>query len=521
MSADSGSNAVTDAFDAWETLGIDRLFDSNGNVIGFVAGGFSEKGSLSIAPQMGEFADGEEPEEVTERHFAGPLAILGHPTVDGRFLMPDGIGEREFPLPFNVQIKTAEGHDEALNAGRIESVKYIPVGEFAERDEFPLEGVPDEAVVVWGEGILDGSPAAQEAERLIANGYGVSLDLPHDRLLLVDPETLQEVPEDEIELQDVLAGKYLTGVEGKIAGATVVNVPAFAEAVVRLADRERGLVASGQVKVWGEVSASGLSPEMLAQAAKRLGVTANDLLSEEQIRDGARGVLTLVAAGAKGKPDSSYFENPGFMKLTPLTIGKPDANGYRPVSGHLADWDGCHSGFGNVCVPPFRSETDYAYFNVGEIECEDGTLIPIGKLMFSMDGGKHADLDPHLSAAEVSKHYDDSTKIGAYVRAGTDRFGTWLAGVLRPGLTDIEIQHLRANPPSGDWRPIPNHSTSELVAAFSVPVPGFPIARSLVASGMDGQLIVISGPMVLEEGPRERLRKKKMLRRRAWAALGR
>ena len=65
--------------------------------------------------------------------------------------------------------------------------------------------------------------------------------------------------------------------------------------------------------------------------------------------------------------------------------------------------------------------------------------------------------------------------------------GAWLAGALRPGLNDIEVQHLRTHPPSGDWRPVKG-GPSELVAAFSVPIPGFPIARgrALVASKVLG-----------------------------------
>jgi hypothetical protein len=45
----------------------------------------------------------------------------------------------------------------------------------------------------------------------------------------------------------------------------------------------------------------------------------------------------------------------------------------------------------------------------------------------------------------------------------------------------MQIRALRASAPSGDWRPI--NGSLELVAVCQVNVPGFPIARALVASG--------------------------------------
>ena len=227
---------------------------------------------------------------------------------------------------------------------------------------------------------------------------------------------------------------------------------------------------------------------------------------------------TLVAAAGPVKPPRDWFDDPDLRELTPLTITKEGR-----VFGHLADWDGCHTGFQGVCIPPFYSESDYGYFNVGEIECDKGDLMPCGKLMFCMSGNGHASTDSHLSVEDVQNYYDDATKVGAFVRAGSDRFGTWLAGALRPGLTDIEVQHLRTHPPSGDWRPIKN-GPSDLVAAFSVPVPGFPIARrgqALVASAGGEITAIISAPLSLRElGPRYKKRKKAMLTIRLHNALG-
>ncbi len=416
------------------------------------------------------------PQDVREP-WSGILGIEMSPTGDGR-LLESGITHRDLPVPFSVQIQRADGHDGAFNCGRIEQISIIPIAQFKKRPdaaEFDLTDVRDGASVIYGEGTLDPSPYAEEAKRILENGSGVSLDGLQESGSLYNNTDLTEVDLESMDLTEIIggvtSGEYLRGINGEIGGVTVVDVPAFKEAKV--------MVADGEIHFSGPFS-----------------------------------LKSLTAAAAPVKPPRSWFEDPGLSELTPLKITKEGR-----IYGHLADWDGCHTGFGDVCVPPFRSFSDYAYFNVGEILTSDGDLIPCGKLMFCREGNGHAPLDPRMSAMEVSKYYDDATKVGGFVRAGADRYGTWLAGALRPGLSESEVQHLRTHPPSGDWRPIPGKG-SELVAAFSVPIPGFPIPRSLVASGNEGQLMVITGPLVIQEmGPREFQRRKQMLTARLKAVL--
>jgi hypothetical protein len=408
-------------------------------------------------------------EEERGAAWEGILAIEGSPTSDRRYLLPGEMDHRDLPVPLMVQTVNEDGHTGAETAGRIEKITVIPVSDFHE-DGFDVSGLRPEASVIWGEGTFDTSPFASEAERMIENGAGVSIDPTVDRWALIDPETFEEVPEEDVSMEDVLMGNYLQGFGGKIAGATIVTIPAFEEASIRVSDG-KVLVASGY----------GL----------RLKQT-----------------VALVASAAPLKPPRSWFDPPTFMRLTPLTITKEGR-----VFGHLCDWDGCHTGFGNVCVPPFRSHSNFAYFNVGEIETAEGDMVPVGKLMFSRTDTGHADTNHRLSVDDVRQHYDDATRVGGYVRAGEDRFGTYLVGCLRHDLSDEDIQHIRLNPPSGDWRPIPGKG-SELVAAFSVPVPGFPIPRSLVACGNEGDLTIITGPLNVQLGARARRRRHMMLRER-------
>jgi hypothetical protein len=402
----------------------------------------------------------------------GPLALEGAPTDDRRFLME--VDHRELPLSLMAMIETQEGHTGARLAARIDEIWRV---------ETEVDG--KKVVEVWGRGPFDTSEYGQEVARLVEEEFllGVSIDLAVKDSFLLDPETYVVIDTEAMELDDLLGGDFLTGIKGTIMGATLVPFPAFAETRVSVVTASAGKVVN----------------------AARV--------------DHKERFATLVAAAGPLKPPYEWFKDPYLSGLTPLTITKEGR-----VYGHLADWDGCHTGFQGVCVPPFRSMSDYAFFNVGEIETAEGELVPCGKLMFSMVGAGHAPVDDYLGYDDVQQYYDSATHVGAFVRAGADKFGTWLAGALRPGLSDAEVQHLRTHPPSGDWRPIKN-GPSDLVAAFSVPIPGFPIARgqALVASAGGEITAIISAPLDIEDvemGYRARRRRKAMLGIRVREALG-
>lgn len=415
-----------------------------------------EKLSTTVTVNVGE----EEPaaeDAQEELRWEGPIAFMGKPTGDRRFLIPGKIEYRDLPLPLMAQFVTADGHDGAHIAGKIEGIW--------EQESLEEDGV----IEIWATGTFDSGEMGMEAARLVDEETltGTSVDISTTEKKLLHPETYEEIDTEEIDMLELLldGGDYLVGIEGKIMGATLVPFQAFEDAKIS------AVTASGRLTV--------IRPR------------------------------TLVAAAGPLKPPREWFEDPKLKELTPLQI-LPDGRVY----GHLADWDGCYTGFQGICVPPFRSTTDYRYFNVGEIECGDGTLMPCGKLMFSRDGGKHAEM--WMNAQEASKHYDDATKVGAFVRAGTDRFGTWLAGSLRCDLTDEDVQHLRTHPPSGDWRPI-GGGPSELVAAFSVAIPGFPIPRAIAASADGSSYSFITAP--LSYGPKRRRRRMTMLKERMAEAL--
>jgi hypothetical protein len=157
---------------------------------------------------------------------------------------------------------------------------------------------------------------------------------------------------------------------------------------------------------------------------------------------------------------------------TPLTFEK---NGR--VYGHLALWGSCHTGFLNgavaECVQPPASKSDYQHYHLGTLETTEGD-VRVGKITYATG---HAPLS--ASARVAADHYDHTGSVGAFVRARNGAVGIWVSGSVRSDISDEGFRDLRANPPSGDWRSL--NRNLELVAALSVPVPGFPIPRAEVA----------------------------------------
>ncbi len=204
--------------------------------------------------------------------------------------------------------------------------------------------------------------------------------------------------------------------------------------------------------------------------------------TEVRITEGVFTVEDLLAAAmletvpnvglAPIVPPREWFDDPQLDGPTPLTV---TADGR--VYGHLAEWNKCHRGIQGRCVMAPRSPTSYKHFyGGGHMLTDDGTQVPVGRLTVN---AHHASLN--LSAAATAAHYDHTGTVAAFVHAGEDKWGPWLAGATKSDATPEQIRDLRANPPSGDWRN-PDGRGLDLVAALAVPVPGFPV-MAVTASG--------------------------------------
>jgi hypothetical protein len=319
---------------------------------------------------------------------------------------------------------------------------------------------------VWGWTFLgefadDHEDDARRAVELIRGGFltGVSADLAEVTWEEEVVATDEEGWPTEVKL---------IGGPGMIGGLTVVNVPAFRACRIELLD-EAGAVADLPMV------ASGMTGDPWLPSARETDAEC------VPCREG-----TVLASGGPLAPPASWFTNPGLPGPTPLTV---DDDGR--IFGHLASWGTCHTGMQGRCVTPPRSLTGYSLFRVGAVRTAEGTDVAVGHITL---GGGHADL--HADVAGTLAHYDDAGTAVADVAAGEDEHGIWVAGALRPDVTDAQVRALRAAPLSGDWR---RHGSGlELVAALAVNVPGFPVVRSVAASGAPLALVAAGAQPVIE-----------------------
>jgi len=350
-----------------------------------------------------------------------PLALPeGIPSGDGRLIEKYAASIRDLPISLLWQINTDEGHKGAVVVGRIERLGRTPLG------------------IGAGYGHFDTGVYGAEAERMVRAGFlrFVSADMD---MFEADEEDAADGP------QKTVQQKRLTIDQARVMAVTIVAKPAFQEATIRMVPdaptQEETVIPDG-------IYVDGTDP----------------------YEEAALVAAGYVASSIPLAPPASWFDNPKLDRPTPLTI---DDSGH--VFGHIAAWDMDHIGMSFGTKPP-KSKSNYAYFHSGLIRTDEGDDIPVGQLTLA---GGHAGME--ASARDAIKHYDDTASAFADVHAGEDKFGIWVAGSLRPGVTPEQVRAARASAPSGDWRPI--RGRLELVAVCQVNVPGFPIARTMVASG--------------------------------------
>ena len=342
---------------------------------------------------------------------------------DGRKFKKDSISFRDLPLPLLWQIKTADGHSGSVVVGRIDYMEKLP------------EGIGN------AYGVFDTGSYGREAERLVKNGFirGVSADLDQFEAKEQKPENASD---DELGKQKLIIN------HARVMAATIVSKPAFQECTISVDDN---YPSNQEDQVIPE---DGIYEESMGSFVTGEALMASGFLEAE---------IPVT-------PPTEWFQNPGLTKPTPITV---DSNGR--IYGHIAAWHVNHIGMPRSTRPP-RSKSNYSYFHTGVVRTASGKDIPVGQLTLA---GGHAPLQ--ADAVSAAKHYDDTASAIADVHAGEDQYGIYVCGSLRPNANEMQIRALRASAPSGDWRPI--NGSLELVAVCQVNVPGFPIARAMVASG--------------------------------------
>ena len=125
------------------------------------------------------------------------LARLGVPTGDGRIIDPAGGSSRDLPLPLMFQQKSEDGHGGSQVVGRIETLR-----------------IADGMVTATGS-MLDAAYGTDVIELLEAGVVGPSVDLDDIEYVMGENEQL-----------------VIT--RWRVAGATLVSIPAFADVSLTL-----------------------------------------------------------------------------------------------------------------------------------------------------------------------------------------------------------------------------------------------------------------------------------------------
>lgn len=359
--------------------------------------------------------EGDEPVRVRWR---GVLAMEDTETGDGRLIEAGALtwDLSDGGIPLRWTREDEGGHFRAIRVGTITDI---------ERD----------GAAILGEGfLLTGSvPEADMVLDWLREGpVGVSVDLDS---LAVDWVVPDAGSEEGDEVEELLDAVIMQVSEARVRAATLVDIPAFAEAKITLVDEE----------------------------------------SEMRSAIVASAVVTELNPAVPVEPPRSWFPKiPAGNNFAPAPYRfKVERDGHG--HGYIATWDQCHAGFADRCVTAPRSRSGYREFHRGPVVCDDGAEVLTGPMFFAT---RHS--DPSRSAAAAGRFYEDTGLVAADVVVGEDEHGIWASGALRPTVTPAQVREVRAAHPSGDWRF--RNGSLELIATLMVNNPGFEVRRSLVAS---------------------------------------
>lgn len=227
--------------------------------------------------------------------------------------------------------------------------------------------------------------------------------------------------------------------------------------------------------------------EHLAGHLRAAGLTPQ-AFTAEGLTDDVRSLYASAAVDELGAPPDEAFDDPGFDGPTPTHLVASADGRWQLFRGHAALSGTCHVSFPGACVTP-PHEDYHAYYRLGEVVTASGARVPVGTVTLGTGHAPSFGTSPQAAM----EHYDDTGTGVAIVASGTDAYGIWVAGVVKPGTPAGRVTELAAAKLSGDWRRIGGQL--RLVAMLAVNVPGFPVPRvrahvvdgrqlSLVASGL-------------------------------------
>lgn len=353
----------------------------------------------------------------------GVLTLEGAPSGDGRMFAPDTLTWADLPLPLLWQRETGDGHDGSEIVGDIREISRA-------------------GNQIIGRGTFDLSTSeGAEAAKRVGSGYlrGVSVDVDS-----LSADTMEYLYGEDADGEPVISMVIFHG--GRLRGATLCAIPAFAEAFVQMVPESTDMsLAATDVPV-------GVDGE------------AGEYLTDDPLV-AASYVLTIPDV-----PPAAWFAEPSDVDIH----GALTVTDEGRVYGYLAPSGVAHRSFRERVTVPMGN-VDYSLFMGRETLVAGGGRVVTGAL--TMDCG-HASTG-YRDPAMAMDHYDNACSVVATVRIGENARGVWVAGALVPGLTANQISRIMACQLSGDWRPHRGKSGwREFAGALLVPVPGFAMART-------------------------------------------
>lgn len=359
---------------------------------------------------------GEMPSSPPEGNFRrvrfDQAAMLDTPTEEGwirrTLASGEGAGVRELPRTLSLQYVDDQGHLRSVPAGSIWQAKF-------DSDTKKLS--------LWG--WLADTDDGRLAERVI-----VSKALRHNSVDLAD------IPPDGVTIEehgDFFDDDFWLEVKFNtynVAKTTLVATPAFKNAAVEI----------------DEILASFTDETELVIDCPSY-VTSNSALE--------------IMASMSTRPSWDYFNRPEADIPHPIVVDEPDANGWIPIYGNLAQWRKQHRDSMGVLRHPPRGYDNYANFMKPKAILTDNGFVAAGPI--TLLGG-------HVSFRDAVNNIEN---IWADVKIVDGKHGPWICGVMRPHIAADEIATYRARAAqiSGYW------SGGVLRLISAVTTPGYPITE--------------------------------------------
>lgn len=449
--------------------------------------------------------------------WVGVLALEGHPTGDGRTLAADSLSWST-PVPLRWVKQDTGEHNGAVVVGKILTI-----------DRVSHPNNPN-VNIIKASGVFAETPEGFEAQKQVAEelAQGVSVDLDDMQFTFAeDTEQNDNGPRD------------VTITKARIRAATLVAIPAFAEAKLQVLstetddtddenDEEKATFDAiadtyssslfddseddgDDLSTFNWVSDAGGLPhyiDRIRKALQRRGMPKSHAIASavNQVKRWARGGGKVTAktrakavkalaeweakrAAAHAKPNkhSATTETLDALIASAAPVHPPAQWFNDPALDGPTGITVTEEGqiFGHLAL------WDTCHIADGPGQCTtaphsqtDYAYFHTGAILTS-DGEElavgHLTLGtghaaPGKTVRGTMAHYDNTGLAVADVRAGEDAYGIWVAGAVRPHISPEDIRTLRSSPLSGDWRRV--QGNLELVAALAVNVPGFPVPRT-------------------------------------------